>query len=279
MHTTQTTPEQRLARSFRRLRRLAALSFLLLAVAGLWEHREAKRYTATVSGTVIELTRSPSGGRGDRTPPRIEYTVAGRVYTLVHPRAVLDLFRFHQLGESVPLRYDPARPERAVIDLPWYRYPFTTTLALLSLLFLTALVYCETVARHRLLREVQRQERLFQRYRAPLPTRAHRRRILSALHRHMAALVLTTVPLIVFGTIERNPLPVLAALATAILLSLRTKRIARCPHCGASLYDAIAAWAPSRYTALWLRDLLAKGIPLECAACGRELDHPHSRAR
>ncbi|GIX30696.1 MAG: hypothetical protein KatS3mg124_1168 [Porticoccaceae bacterium] len=265
---------ERVARILRRLRGAAAVGLLLVAGVGFWEHREGMRFSETTTGTVVALTRAEysGAGRGDSTPPRIEYQVAGRAYSLVRPRAVFDLFRFDEIGEPVPLRYDPRHPEQAVVDLPWYRYPVTGTLGLLVAMFLGAVLWFNTVGRHSLEVGLERRERLAKRYHTLPSAGSNRRRILAGLHRYLAALMLIPIPLLLFGVFQRDPWPAIAAFAIAIWLGRRLRAVARCPHCGASLFEAIQPGAPAGHHPLWLRDLLAGGKPLECASCGRELD-------
>ncbi|RMG14368.1 MAG: DUF3592 domain-containing protein [Deltaproteobacteria bacterium] len=119
-------------------KRLGILWLVLLPATALWEHRDARRYGGTTVGRIAEFTRARHGGLVDGRPPRIEYAVGEKRFTIVRPRAVFDLFRLDEIGDPVPVRYDPEHPGDAVIDLPWYRYPVTAAFSALGLLFLAS---------------------------------------------------------------------------------------------------------------------------------------------
>lgn len=152
--------------ALRGLRRVPIWGLVGVVAVALWEHGSASRYRATTTGTIVEFTRAAHPCyRCDNTPPRISFTVEGRTHSVVVPRAVFDAYRFDDVGDSVPLRYDPERPEDATIDALWYRYPGASSVAVLTVLATVGVAWALTFGRRRLLRriEAERQRRLARR--------------------------------------------------------------------------------------------------------------------
>ncbi len=166
MRASETQQSEAAKATLRGLRRAPMWGVVAVVVAALWEHGSASQYSATTTGTIIEFTRAAQPcSRCDSTPPRISYEVEGRPYSVVVPRAVFDVYRFDDVGDAVPLCYDPDRPEEATIDLPWYRYPVTSTLVVLTALVAGVAAWSLTFGRRKLLRriEAEQQRRLARR--------------------------------------------------------------------------------------------------------------------
>ncbi|GIX22015.1 MAG: hypothetical protein KatS3mg121_0798 [Gammaproteobacteria bacterium] len=115
----------------------------------------------------------------------------------------------------------------------------------------------------------------------PLAARPNRRRLLAALHRQIALGGLGLL-CVLGGVFTRSVMLVSAGMLLALIAGIRIGRLARCPHCGASLRGALAKALPLAQSdrpgeglqVLRLRDVLASGADLQCSACGRELDDP-----
>ena len=122
--------------------RILILLTVVMAFAAIWEFSK-NQWLSPVTGTVIEVRKVISGGKGDSREFVIEYLFNGERYVLVTRRGIIDSlgsFCCLTVGDPVPLATDRTEPSRAILDSLNARYPVTLMIGMLTLTFLLAML-------------------------------------------------------------------------------------------------------------------------------------------
>ena len=118
---------------------LAALALLVGAVWGYFSQRRKMGSRVTAVGTVVELTRQPSG-HDNIICPVVEFTVpSGEQIRFTSDFGTLPAS--HKIGQAVSVRYDPVDPHQADLESG-----MTIWLAPLILVFMGGIACCLAVA-------------------------------------------------------------------------------------------------------------------------------------
>lgn len=104
---------------------LAGVGLLLLGGWELWNRYRFRRYGVDAVGDVVAAEGRP--GRGFNAI--VEFSIGGRRIRFRAP-----WFGIPRVGDRVALRYDPARPDRAVLRdyLLWWKEPWPVAIAVVG---------------------------------------------------------------------------------------------------------------------------------------------------
>lgn len=264
------------ARHVKNILRVVLLLLVATGIAFTIEYSRIRDGTET-TGRIVAKHRKPHGGGpfGDPYEIVIEYRAPGQHKRFATSRAIWDMSgKLNSIGATVPVWY--LDDGRASINRFSYLYPITltllglTTIGAISALFVPLVIpqSHHDVFSSRVRRYQDAKNRPHQHL------SANRKLLLSRLHRLLLMLG-GALGLIAIGILRSSVWSLIAALVGVILWLFAIRRMLVCPHCGASLVEALKEIEPritTRTNWLIVRDYLAKGVPVICRSCGRSLD-------
>lgn len=133
------TKQQNINRTFKFM---AVLSLLTIVASFLYEHgfvKDGKR----VSGEIVSFKKkSFSSAQGDSVEMKILFVVNAKQRQFYSSRNVAEqIFGTYNVGDSVPVVYNPAYYPSAKIGRPQRLYEITLTFVIMWLLFFSVLLY------------------------------------------------------------------------------------------------------------------------------------------